>query len=299
MPRWIGDQTLAHLRDVADWPDLGSRYEVRARLGRGGMGAVYAAYDRSLEREVAVKVIDGPAPDGAAARLLTEAAILARLEHPGIVPVHDAGVLADGRVFYVMKLVRGERLRDRLTASASIAQRLDIFLRICDTVSFAHAHRVVHRDLKPENIMLGPFGEVLVMDWGAALLLGSHAQTADVIGTPGFMAPEQEQAGGGVDHRADIFALGALLQAMLPHPAPRPLVAIAARARATRVTERYQAVEALAHDVAAFRDGARVSAYRESVVERMARFYRRYRVPIILVLVYMLVRVVLLVWLRV
>jgi serine/threonine protein kinase len=302
MTRWIADGTLAHLRDVAEWPDLGPRYELTGRLGRGGMGAVYAAHDRSLERDVAIKVLDSPEQHSdAAARLLTEATILARLEHPGIVPVHDAGTLADGRVFYVMKLVRGLRLSDELAKSKpSVTERLDTFLRVCDAVSFAHAHGIVHRDLKPENVMLGPFGEVLVMDWGVATSLSPEWRPEGVIvGTPGFMAPEQEAGDGTIDGRADIYALGGLLEAMLPRPMPRPLAAIANHAREARAANRYATVEALASDVARFRDGERVGAYRETRIERLVRFYRRYRVPILLVLVYMLVRVVLLLWFRV
>ncbi len=140
MTRWITDPTLAHLRDVADWPDLGERYEVTGRLGRGGMGAVYAAHDRVLDRDVAVKVLDRTAAgDQAATRLLHEARILARLEHPAIVPIHDAGTLADGRVFYVMKLVRGAPLGDALKREASAAERLELVLRICDAVRL-HTH---------------------------------------------------------------------------------------------------------------------------------------------------------------
>jgi eukaryotic-like serine/threonine-protein kinase len=302
MTRWLADRTLAHLRDVTEWPDLGDRYEVKGRLGRGGMGAVFAAYDRLLDRDVAVKVLDTPDwQTDAGSRLLKEATILARLEHPGIVPVHDAGTLPDGRVFYVMKLVRGSRLGDEISATShSTAQRLDTFLRICDAIAFAHAHGIVHLDLKPENVMLGPFGEVLVMDWGVAITLSAGRRADEIIaGTPGLMAPEQEHGDGNVDHRADIFALGGLLDWMLPQPAPRPLTAIAARARALRPEERYQSVEALAGEITRFRDGGPVTAYQETVFERLGRFYRRYRVPIILVVVYMIVRVILLLWLRV
>jgi eukaryotic-like serine/threonine-protein kinase len=296
---WLANKTLEHLRDVAEWPDLGERYEVNRRLGRGGMGVVYAARDRVLDRDVAVKVLDAPDPGGELSRRLQEEArILARLEHPGIVPVHDAGTLADGRTFYVMKLVRGNRIDAGLETEASLAERLELFLRICDAVSFAHAHGIVHRDLKPANVMRGSYGEVLVMDWGVAKVLG-HETSVDepVVGTEGFMAPEQARgAGGCVDGRTDVYALGVILDGMLARPAPKPLAAISTRAQAASIEGRYPSVAALAADVAQFRDGQPVSAYRESILERLARVYRRHRLPILLVVAYMLMRVILLIW---
>jgi serine/threonine protein kinase len=300
MKRWLADQTIEHLRDVAEWPDVGPRYEIKGRLGRGGMGVVYSALDRSLEREVAVKVIDdvGRSNDPTAS-LLREATILARLEHPGIVPVHDAGTLADGRVFYVMKRVRGARLEQALAARESLGERLDVFLKICETVSFAHARGIVHRDLKPENVMVGAFGEVLVMDWGVATSLDTPGGEERVVaGTPGFMSPEQESTGA-ADQRADIFALGAMLAAILPSPLPKPLKAIVDCARAGDPGARYGSVEALAKDIVRFREGAPVSAHRETIPERLARTYRRYRVPILLVFAYMAMRAIMLMWLGV
>jgi serine/threonine protein kinase len=283
----LGDATLAHLRDVAEWPDLGERYEVSGRLGRGGMGVVYVARDRVLDRDVAVKVLDDLHRRADAPRLAREAQILGRLEHPGIVPVHDAGTLADGRVFYVMKLVRGERL-DAAVPSRSLNERLDLFLRICDAVSFAHAQGIVHRDLKPDNVMLGSFGEVLVMDWG----LSADGVTG---GTPGYMAPEHA-LGAPADERADVYALGVILRGLITPPAPKPLSAIAARASAERPDARYHSVQQLAQDVVRFRDGESVTAYRETLLERAERVYRRYQLPILLVLAYIVMRVLLLSW---
>jgi serine/threonine protein kinase len=295
---WLGNAAVAHLRDVAEWPDLGARYEVRGRLGRGGMSVVYEAWDRVLNRTVAVKVLDQLFTSTKAAdRLLAEAKILSRLEHPAIVPVHDAGLLPDSRVFYVMKAVRGERL-DRAIGGKSLQERLDVFLRICDAVAFAHVRGIVHRDLKPENIMLGSFGEVLVMDWGVAKadeVAGDHDL---IVGTPGFMAPEQQVAGTPVDERADVFALGAILETLLPEPRAKALVAVSQRARAARVDERYNSVAALAADVARFREGEKVSAYRESLPERLVRVWQRHRLPISLVLAYMFMRVLVLLWFR-
>jgi serine/threonine protein kinase len=237
--RELSDRALEHLRDVAAWPDVsGTRYELRGELARGGMGVVYLARDRELDRDVALKVIASePAEPRATARLRREARIIARLEHPGIVPVHDVGSLPDGRVFYAMKLVSGRRLDDLLRVGVPLRERLQLLLRICEPVAFAHAHGVIHRDLKPENVMVGRFGEVLVMDWGVARHReerrraghesgGRSALPADpdpsitaegtVLGTPAYMAPEQgrgdvEQ----VDARADVYALGAILYFML------------------------------------------------------------------------------------
>jgi serine/threonine protein kinase len=224
-----------------------------------------------------------------------------------------------------MKRVRGERL-DAAVQSRSLNERLDLFLRLCEAVSFAHARGVVHRDLKPDNIMLGAFGEVLVMDWGLHLLQDADgadvtcadanvansttAESADaisdgadpggtdaeVVGTPGFMAPEQQRGSRQVDGRADVYSLGVILSGLVPVPAPKPLAAIARRASAERADDRYDSARELAGDVVRFRDGEPVVAYRESPVERLARLYRRYQLPVLLILAYVIMRLVLLLW---
>lgn len=291
---WLSDRAVDRLREAAAWPELDDRYTITGVAGRGGMGTVYVAHDRVLDREVAVKVLDVADQKGArAARLTREAHILARLDHPGIVPIHDAGLLPDGRAFYVMKLVRGRRLDEVLAGAAPEALRLDLFARVLEAVAFAHAHGVVHRDLKPENIMAGGFGEVFVMDWGVAQAGGADAEPA-VVGTPGFMPPEQEGARE-VDARADVFALGAVLAQMIGDRSSPPLAAIAAKARHPDPLARYQMVEQLAADVARFRNQEPVSAYRESTLERGLRLYRRYELPILLVVAYIVMRFVLLV----
>ena len=192
------------------------------------MGIVYRAHDRVLGRDVALKVLHAPgaARRTSAARLHREARVLAALEHPGIVPVHDVGVL-DGRPFYVMKLVRGRRLDEWAAGGPALADRLRAFERICEAVAFAHAHGVVHRDLKPANVMLGAFGEVLVMDWGVAKVLGDagvgRRGRARGGGDRGGDRPRDARlhgprAGRGrptVDARTDVHALGAILHFLL------------------------------------------------------------------------------------
>ncbi len=304
----LSDETLAHLRRMLKWPEVpGQRYVPAELIGQGGMGSVYRARDAVLEREVALKVLRPECADEhLAARLRREARVLARLEHPGIVPVHDAGILADGRVFYVMKLVRGERL-DQFAARVKPSEVLRVFLRIVETVGFAHAHGVVHRDLKPANIMIGSFGEVLVLDWGIARISGetdvaaSAAAPVDrsedtapgtILGTPGFMAPEQAQGEVQlVDQRADIFALGAILRSLATSwRPPRRLAAIWIRASAPDPAGRYQSTGELAAELIRYLDGQPVRAHRESFAERAARVYEKYQTAIILVLAYLAMR---------
>jgi eukaryotic-like serine/threonine-protein kinase len=291
----ISDRLVDRLLDAAAWPELDARYEITGVAGRGGMGTVYVARDRVLHRDVAVKVLDVADQKGSrAARLQREAHILAGLDHPGIVPIHDAGVLPDGRTFYVMKLVKGRRLDDLAAGGAAPADRLTTFGRVLDAVACAHAHGVVHRDLKPDNVMVGGFGEVYVMDWGVAQEATAEGDGA-VVGTPGYMPPEQAEPRARVDARADVFALGAMLAQLAGPDAPAQLRAIADKARHPDADRRYQDVESLAADLARYRNSDPVSAYRESPMERLVRLYRRYELPLLLLLAYVVMRFVLLI----
>jgi len=274
----ISDRVLARLKTAAELPDLsGTRYRLIEEIGRGGMGVVYLAEDPELGRQVAIKVLD----DG------REARVLASLEHPGIVPVHEAGVLPDGRSYYAMKLIRGRRLDAFLAQTTHLPDRLRVFQRVCEPVAFAHAHGVVHRDLKPQNIMVGEFGEVLVMDWGAP-----------GMGTPAFMAPEQE-AGGEVDARADVFALGRMLEVMLRGESriPKPLASICRCATEPEPAARYEGALALAADIAAYLDHMPVRAHRESILDRLLRFVSKHRTLLALVAAYLAMRIIVILWL--
>jgi serine/threonine protein kinase len=286
----ISEPALDRLSAMLHGPDVsGTRYEIVSELGRGGMGVVYLARDTVLDREVALKVVDASAADFTVEK---EARILARLEHPGLVPIHDFGQLPDGRLFYAMKRVRGDRLDRWVAAGRDLTARLGVFLRICDAVAFAHAHGVIHRDLKPANVMVGEFGEVLVLDWGIAAAKGDRDLSTAVVGTLDFMPPEQMRADAHLDERADVYALGAILAATAPDTAA--LVAVADKARSDDPAARYPSVPALAADVSRFLAGLAVEAHREGIVDRITRVGRRYRLPMLLVLAYLLMRVLLL-----
>jgi serine/threonine protein kinase len=291
---WLSDGVVAHLRHVAGGRvDLGRRYELLEEIGRGGMGVVHRALDLELQRDVAVKILHDSASADVETRLLREARIMGRLEHPGLVPIYDVGRTDDGRVFYVMRLVRGESLDARLARGVAPDECIRIVDRLCDTVAFAHAHGVVHRDLKPANIMLGPFGDVLVLDWGVAR--ADDRDPTPVVGTHGFMAPEQARGQSAqADERADIYGIGAVLDTCAPQPRPRTLHAVIRRCLEERPVDRYQTVHALATDLRRLVAGHAVSAYREGPIERLGRVAVRYRVPIALVAAYLVLRVLLL-----
>ncbi len=244
-------------RDAGETPfprQLG-HFELLEPLGEGGVGVVYLARDTELNRTVAVKFLrpELQSQRTAVVRFVTEAQITGQLQHPGIPPVHQLGRLADGQPYLVMKLVKGQTLRQLLRQRSDPGEDLGrfvaVFEQVCHAVGYAHAHRVIHRDLKPSNVMVGAHGEVQVMDWGLAKVLdeepqppatraappavepeptaietpvrhGSVTMTGQAVGTPAYMAPEQ--AGGEVhklDPRCDVFGLGAILcEILLGHP---------------------------------------------------------------------------------
>jgi len=305
---YLSDSALDRLRAAADAPDLsGTRYRLIDKLGQGGMGGVYRVEDTELGRKVALKVIGVADPGGdLASRLLREARVIAQLEHPGIIPIHDVGTLPDGCVFYTMKLVQGRRLDEHIAELGTMADRLRVFEKICEAVAFAHSHGVLHRDLKPQNIMAGPFGEVLVMDWGISKVIGDlegkrtgagMGQGTDhgtVLGTPGYMAPEQA-CGEAVDQRADVYSLGAVLHFMNA-ASSKIIAAVSAKAMNQDPTQRYASVRDLSLDVAHFLDGLPVTAYPESWLTRTWRWMLKNRAWLLLVLAYLVMRSLFILW---
>ena len=228
----------------------GARYKLMGEIGRGGMGAVVKVWDEQLGRALAMKVVLGkedaasqggtpPVDQRTLGRFLDEAQLTGRLDHPGIVPVHELGLGADGQVYFTMRLVQGEDLlqvfrhvregRDEWT----LPRALGVLLKVCEAMSYAHDRGVIHRDLKPSNIMVGKYGEVYVMDWGLARDLSSAEEPAaadaepaeadaertldgEVLGTPSYMSPEQARGElARLGPRSDIYSAGAMLYQLL------------------------------------------------------------------------------------
>jgi predicted Ser/Thr protein kinase len=219
-------------RFTAPTPDQLARhfphFEVLELLGQGGMGAVYKARQRSLDRLVAIKILPlevGREPTFAE-RFTREARALARLSHPNIVAIHDFGQ-ADGLYYFIMEYVDGVSLRQLVDKHELTPQQaLALVPQICEALQFAHEEGIVHRDVKPENILIDKRGRVRIADFGLAKLLGYSGDAAtltrveQVMGTPQYMAPEQMQRSHSVDHRADIYSLGVVIYEMLTGELP-------------------------------------------------------------------------------
>ncbi|MBL8819503.1 MAG: tetratricopeptide repeat protein [Planctomyces sp.] len=234
-----GNTDHEELEVGALWTESGGRYYILEEVARGGMGAVLRAYDRELDRPVALKVILPTARrnPNSVRRFHQEARITGQLQHPGIPPVHDVGYLSNECPFFAMKLIEGESLSSQLKRRTSPTEELPrfvaIFENICQAVAYAHTQGVVHRDLKPANVMVGEFGEVQVMDWGLARRLNSVRRPSEIqdaavadseemtregaaMGTPAYMPPEQACGlSEAINERSDVFGLAGILCVIL------------------------------------------------------------------------------------
>lgn len=210
---------------------LADRYELQGELGRGGKGRVSLALDHNLGREVAVKTLLTPddVTPAQVRRFVQEARITAQLDHPSVVPVYELGITPAGELYYTMRRVqgtslarvlRGLRHRDRdVVERFGLGRLMRVFASLCLTVAYAHDRRVVHRDIKPENVMVGAYGEVLLMDWGFAAVIGDRESSGTdprgLYGTPGYVAPERIRGKRSDDPRSDVYSLGCMLYELL------------------------------------------------------------------------------------
>lgn len=286
LPSTFGSQAAPSVGSVPDAPPRaadGARYTDAVAIGSGGMGRVSAVRDTRLDRTVALKeALD----EQAARRLAREAALTARLEHPGIVTVLDAGTTDDGHPYYTMQLIRGRTLAEVMAQGPPPhVGWIRAFLAVCEAVAYAHDRGVVHRDLKPLNILVGRFGETQVVDWGLAIDV-TEPPRPGVTGSPGWRSPEQERGEAG-DQRTDVWGLGAVLHALLtaePPGAeltgPRELQAIVRTCLAEDPIHRYPDAAAVADDVRAWLDGLQVSAHEYSWSEHLVRAVERWRWPL-------------------
>jgi eukaryotic-like serine/threonine-protein kinase len=290
------------------------RYKILGEHGRGGLGRVSRAHDRDLGRDIAIKelISGGHVRE---MRFVREALITARLEHPGIVPVYEAGRWPDGTPFYAMKLVAGRSLRELLAERETLEERISLLhhvIAVADAIAYAHDRNIIHRDLKPANVIVGDFGETIVIDWGLAKDLTAAEDTAvdggpfrssgddgltstgSVLGTPAYMAPEQLR-GEPVDQRADVHAIGAMLWELCTSRKLPPgytgqrggllrragidgdLVSIIEKSLDPDPDRRYPHAGALAADLKAFKAGARISARRYSLFALLAHRMKQHR----------------------
>jgi len=309
------------------------RFEVMGEIARGGMGRILEARDAEIGRTVALKVLRTTlsVEEQQIIRFVAEAKITGQLQHPNIVPVHEIGATSEGELYFVMKRVDGRSLRElvddlaaspELQAEWSRARLLRVFLAVCNAVAYAHDRGVLHRDLKPANVMVGAFGEVLVMDWGVARLLDAaefhdrdhvvrevtvgDTEAGAVVGSAGYMSPEQARAEG-LDERSDVWSLGAILYELLtlcapyeganyffllaqtdegPPEDPRTrapgrdipdeIAAVCMQALAQSPEDRFPSASALGSAVEAFLEGSRKREEAERRVAEGERTWARY-----------------------
>jgi tetratricopeptide (TPR) repeat protein/tRNA A-37 threonylcarbamoyl transferase component Bud32 len=307
---------------------FGVRYSIRTSIGKGGLGEVFEAYDHLLRREVALKRVRSEFDDSLEhrTRLEREAKITGELEHPNIVPIHDRGRDPAGRPFYVMRLIHSRRLKDSIKNfhktnwSRNLGGRVLALHRLvrqlvaaCRAIAYANSKGIIHYDLNPSNIMVGDDDEAQVLDWGLAWKVNERVTSAaPKAGTPQYMSPEQAGSGAIIDHRTDVYCLGATLYHILTGRAPilsksipralhraregiiraprerrpsamipRPLEAICMQAMALNPVDRYPDCKALADDLERWLADEPVSAWCEPLFRRALRWMRRHRTAMI------------------
>ena len=293
-PRSLVIQTR-QVRDDEDQDVSGADYILEKQIGKGGMGLVLRAHQSSVGRKVALKSMlpQFAEADSERVKFVTEAVVTAAMDHPNVVPIYDLGVNEDGSLFYVMKEIEGTPWNDCIR-DKTLAENLDILLRMGDAMAYAHARNYIHRDLKPENIMVGSFGEVLVMDWGLAVSV-YEPESWNLAGTPAYMAPEMaSHPVEGLGFHSDIYLMGAILYEILTgSPAhagedvmdcvrnaarnqlvvtdiDNELIDIARTAMATEVADRYGSIVEFQQAVREYQTHAESVAMSDRAAEQLA-----------------------------
>ena len=306
---------------VSDLQSLEKRYSDKEEIAEGGMKKILSSEDNYTKRHVAKAVIKGEHTSEILDDFIKEARITASLEHPNIVPVHDIGITDDGLPFFTMKKLGGQSFDKLISSKETVSDSdrihfLEIFLKVCDAVAFAHSKGILHMDLKPENIQVNEFGEVLVCDWGLALKVDEQEgeDLNEVRGTPGFLSPEHI-TNTDIDERSDIYSLGAVLYyiccgkppikgknlqdvlvntlkgdiaALDSKVIPQGIISIINKALETKKEDRYATVSELSNDVLSFTKGFAPEAEHASFLKLAYLLIKRHKIVSLLILLFTL-----------
>ena len=309
----LSDRTFSHAEEALNSSNVNSRYQIKSILGTGATSQVFLIHDNTFDRDIAAKFLHPNLLEkqNKIQQFLKEARITAKLNHPNILPVHDIDYTEGSLIYFTMAKAEGQSLAAAIEKEArqqhnsgieDYNKRTRIIQQVLHALSYAHAHDIVHKDIKPSNIMLGPHGEVLVVDWGTASF-ASEGHRKHLVGTPAYMSPEQarrEKA----DHLSDIYCIGATFFHLLTLDFPcfhidldkfwdmkkkgeytRPsaqtrkrippqLYNIALKAMAANPEDRYQSADEMLNDLADYQHGKSINAYRENLSELISRLYK-------------------------
>jgi serine/threonine protein kinase len=297
---WEASETIS----VNQLPE--TRYQEKEHIASGGMKDIFKVYDSKMARYIALAQFRSDIPEEQCELFLKEVTLTASLEHPNIISVYDQGVNFEHVPYFTMELKIGDSLTSILKGSkVDLNKRLEIFGKICDAISYAHARQIIHLDLKPDNIQIGQFGEVQVCDWGLAQKMLEPLYSKSVKGTPGYMAPEQSILGQELNEQTDIYSLGAILFSLLTETLPldgnletvirktingqitppierfpekhipKSLNAVVIKAMSLNSTDRYTSVDALKDEVSKFLNGRSTLAENAGFIKELSLFIIR------------------------
>ncbi|EDM28823.1 hypothetical protein LNTAR_09639 [Lentisphaera araneosa HTCC2155] len=257
-----------------------ARYTYIKHIASGGQKNISSAFDTKLHRTVALAELKSDLPDQETESFIEEIFLTASFQHPNIIKILDFGIRKEDTLFFTMELMLNSNLRNHIKKNETPAtQNLEIFLKICDAIAYAHSKGVIHLDLKPDNIQIGAFGEVLISDWGLSKKLGSGLKNSKSQGTPGFMAPEQTASGAELSSATDIYSLGAILSFLFSkvpeNEIPQGIHAVIKKAMAQDPEERYQKVEDLKHEISNFIAGYSTNAQQAGFIKELQLLIRR------------------------
>ncbi|MDD7986546.1 serine/threonine-protein kinase [Lentisphaera marina] len=257
-----------------------ARYSNVKLIASGGQKNIYSAYDTQLNREVALAELQDAIPEREAESFINEIFLTASFKHPNIIKILDFGIRKEDTPYFTMELMQNSTLNDYIKKQESNAsQNLEIFLKICDAISYAHSEGIIHLDLKPANIQIGSHGEVLISDWGLSQKIEPKLKCKSKRGTPGFMAPEQSEPGALLGTKTDIYSLGALLKFLYSNvpkeKIPQSISAVINKAMSHKANLRYSKVEELKNEISNYMGGFATTAEKAGFFKELHLLFRR------------------------